>query len=150
MQKVVSECLVFLDGVTAEQKTHLLSLYESKGSKLTVASDFGSNIVLKCTYEEITGMQLEPSYFPDMVDDLNGRLFCILAPEAYINEAAAFLVLLFCLGMLARYYPDLWMKALQVSVPFVEFVGSLLNTIERKFPNLILDQITDVKHFMHT
>jgi len=150
LNKVATETMIFIYDITVEQKSHLLSLYQSKGSKLTLASDFGSHIVLRLAYEEVPGQQVEQTYFPDLVDDVNGQLFCILEPDAYVNEAAAFLILLFCFGMLARYYPDLWMKALQVNVPFVEFVDSLLNTVQRKLPNLILDQMTGLKHFVHS
>jgi len=139
----------FIDGVTTEQKDHLLTFYKECNPNITIQADFGSNIHLRLIREITPSDQVREAYWPDIVDDVNGRKFYILRPEAYIPEPAAHFVLLYCLGMLARYYPDIWMRAIDENVQIAELIDSLLNIIYRKFPHLILDQMTWVKHYVH-
>jgi len=70
-------------------------------------------------------------------------------PDTYLSEPAAYFIVLYCLGMLSRYYPDVWMKAIDKSVQIGELVDTFLNAAYRKFPNLMLDQMTEIKHFIH-
>ncbi len=42
-----------------------------------------------------------------------------------------------------------WMRAIDENVQIAELTDSLLDMIHRKFPNLILDQMTWVKHYVH-
>lgn len=88
-------------------------------------------------------------YFSDIVEDINGKKFYILNPEDYLPQPASHLIILFCLGMLCRYYPDVWMKVIDENVQVAELTDSLLNIIYRKFPNLILDQMTGIQHYVH-
>jgi YaaC-like Protein len=60
------------------------------------------------------------------------------------------LVLTYCLGMLSRYFPDVWMTVTDSRVEVAELTNTLLSVIQRKFPNLVLDQLTGVKHYIHT
>jgi hypothetical protein len=89
-------------------------------------------------------------YYPDMVDSVAGELFFILQPAHYLPEAAAYFVLLYCLSMTARYYPDIWMSFISDNVRGAELVDTLLNFAQRKFPHLMLDQLTDAKHLYQT
>lgn len=139
----------FIDGVTAEQKTHLLTFYGKCNPNIKLHDDFGSNIHLRLVREIAPSEEVAATYWPDIVDDINGRKFYILRPEAYIPEPATHFILLYCLGMLARYYPDIWMKAIDENVQIAELTDSLLNIIYRKFPNLVLDQMTWIKHYVH-
>ncbi len=99
----------FIDGITPEQKEHLLAFYKGRNPNIKLQADFGSNIHLQWVVESATSEEVVGGYLPDIVDDINGRKFYILRPDAYIPEPAAHFVLLYCLGMLSRYYPDLWM-----------------------------------------
>jgi hypothetical protein len=139
----------FIDGVTPVQKTHLLTSYERCNPNIKLRADLGANIHLQWIQEISIPDKGEAVYYPDIVDDINGHKFYILRPEAYIPETAAHFILLYCLGMLARYYPDIWMRAIDENVQIAELTDSLLNIIYRKFPNLILDQMTWVKHNVH-
>lgn len=139
----------FVDGVTAERKNHLLAFYKKCNPNINLQADFGSNIHLQWIREIALSEEVAEAYWPDIVDDINGRKFYILRPEAYIPEPAAHFIILYCLGMLARYYPDVWMRAIDENVQIAELTDSLLNIIYRKFPNLILDQMTWVKHYVH-
>jgi len=139
----------FIDGVTAEQRNHLLTFYEECNPNIKLQADLGSNLHLQWIRDTVPSEEVAGAYWPDIADDINGRKFYILKPEDYIPEPAAHFVLLYCLGMLARYYPDKWIKAVNENVQVAELIDSLLNTIYRKFPNLILDQMTWVKHYVH-
>ena len=138
-----------IDGVTAEQKNHLLTFYEKCNPNIKLHADFGSNIHLRLVKEIAPSEEVAEAYWPDIVDNINSRKFYILRPEDYIPEPAAHFVLLYCLGTLARYYPDIWMRAIDENVQTAELTDSLLNIIYRKFPNLILNQMTWVKHYVH-
>ena len=139
----------FIDGVSVEQKKHLLTFYKECNPNITLQADLGLNIHLRLIRESAPSNQVREEYWPDIVDDINSHKFYILRPEAYIPEPAAHFILLYCLGMLARYYPDIWMKAIDENVQIAELTDSLLNIIYRKFPNLILDQMIRVKHYVH-
>jgi hypothetical protein len=75
-----------------------------------------------------------------------GDYYYILNPDDYLHEPPALFILLYCLGMLSRYHPDLWMDAITSNVQVAEIVDTLLNVFYRKFPNLILDQLTLTHH----
>lgn len=139
----------FLDGVSSEEKAHLVEFYKSHIPLIKVEADLGANIHLRLTQEFAASEESESYYHPDIVDDINDKKFYILNPEAYLPEPAAHLVVLFCLGMLCRYYPDIWIKAIDENVRIRELTDSLLNVIYRKFPNLILDQLRLRKHYVH-
>ncbi|HEX74627.1 MAG TPA: hypothetical protein G4N93_05700 [Dehalococcoidia bacterium] len=149
VEKTKADCNFFIDGITTEQKEHLLTFYEERNPNITLQADLGLNIHLRLTEEATPPDQVHERYFPDILDDINSRKFYILKPEFYTPEPAAYFVLLYCLGMLARYYPDTWMRAIDENVQIAELTDSLLNIIYRKFPNLILDQMTWVKHYVH-
>ena len=81
-------------------------------------------------------------YYPDIVDDVFGRYFFIYNPGGYVPEIASMLALLFCLGMLSRYHPDIWIATIDANVRITELTNAFLSVVSRKFPNLILDQPT--------
>jgi len=139
----------FIDSVSPAQKAHLLTFYQQHNPLINLEADLGANIYLKLTREFPLPDEVGTGYYPDLVDDINGRKFYILTPETYLPEPATHLVLLFCLGMLSRYYPDIWMRAIDENVQIAELTDSLLNIVYRKFPNRILDQMTRTKHYIH-
>ncbi len=139
----------FLDGIPPDQKDYLLTFYKKRNPNINLHADLGSNIHLRWTREHVPSDDVGKAYYPDIVDDINDHKFYIVRPEAYIPEPAAHFILLYCLGMLSRYYPDIWMGVIDENVQIAELIDSLLNIIYRKFPNLILDQMTWVKHYVH-
>ena len=86
---------------------------------------------------------------PRIVDSVSGEHFFPQNDDEYIPESASTMIILFCLRMLSTYYPDIWMKTIDTNIAVSELTDSLLNSVYRKFPNLILDQMTSVKHFIH-
>jgi len=88
------------------------------------------------------------NYLPDMTQDLFGKVYFIYQVEEYIQELANLYICFFCTGMLCRYYPDYWMRWLEKSVGFKHLMDSLCSVAIRKFPNLILNQLTQcINHF---
>jgi hypothetical protein len=154
IEKAVLEYTFILNDISLENKADCLKLYRKNNPYINIIQDFGSNICLKSRnelfFKDNVSSALYTIHLPDIVDDINARKFYILKPESYISELAAYLILLFCLGMLCRYYPDIWMKVIDENVQIVELTDSLLNIIYRKFPNLILDQMTETKHYVHS
>jgi hypothetical protein len=112
-----------------------------------VVSDGGRSLVMRLM-RDVAEEADEGMYAPDIVDSVTGRHFYIVDPPGYMAEPAAHLCLLFCFGMLARYYPDVWMGVLDENVLVAELIGTVLDTIERKFPALVLDQMTGIKHYV--
>src|SRR5260221_5669144 len=82
----------------------------------------------------------------NIVEDLQGRHYLYLSLDHHLTEPAILYILAFCLGMLSRYAPDIWVQAIDKNVPIAEFTDSLLYLLSRKFPLLILDQMTGRKH----
>jgi hypothetical protein len=138
-----------LDSISKNQKDQLLRFYDKCNTLIKVEHDFGSNILLVLKGEFCIDDEEDLGYFPDIVENINGKKFYILNPENYLPEPASHLIVLFCLGMLCRYYPDVWMKVIDENVQVAELTDSLLNIIYRKFPNLILDQMTGIQHYVH-
>lgn len=144
----------FIDQVTPDQKGklhRLIELTKSRNPDIEVQDNSGSYVYMKLSKGPLPPgtEEVDPGRCPDIVDDLSGRKFYILDPETYLPEPATHFILLYCLGMLSRYYPDKWMEAIDRDVQITEFTDSLLNVIYRKFPNLILDQMRRVKHYVH-
>jgi hypothetical protein len=138
----------FLDGILPAQKAELVSLYKARNPKITIVDDHGANLYLTLqaegTHDQAVFQQL--GYYPDVIEDLAGKKYYIIRPDQYVPEPAALLALLFCLSMLSRYYPDIWMRNIDKNVRMAELMNELLNIVFRKFPNLILDQLTLVKY----
>lgn len=149
LEKIKDTNYFFIDNISPDQKEHLLTLYQKRNPNIKLEADLGAHIYLKFTEEYSPTENFKSRYYPDMVDDIHGRKFYILKPENYLPEPATYLVLLYCLGMLSRYYPDIWMNAIEKNIQITEVTNSLLNIIYRKFPNLILDQMTWIKHYVH-
>ncbi|MFB2880617.1 YaaC family protein [Floridanema aerugineum] len=87
-------------------------------------------------------------YYPEIVDDINGINFFIVNPGSYLPEIIAQFILLFCFGMICRYAPDIWIRTIDENVIAAELIDSILRIVYRKFPNLILDQMTQSKHYI--
>jgi YaaC-like Protein len=79
------------------------------------------------------------------IDDISGNLF-FYSQERVVSEIDSIHMILFCLGMLSRYHPHVWMKVITEHVVIAELIDSFLNVVIRKFPNLILDQMTLTKN----
>ena len=111
---------------------------------VNLMSEFRNNLhyQFEDTYSEHSSMK----YLPDIVDNIHGELFYIVDLESYMPESVSMYIILFNLGMLSRYYPDVWMKLIDDNPMLSEFINYLMQLIERKLPNLILDQLTGVKH----
>ena len=152
-----------LDEILNEQKNHLIRFYQEKNPSINLVEDLGSNIVMELKKEFLAEdkaslyypLEQYPSdypigYYPNIVEDISSSKFYILKPETYLPETETYLILIFCLGMLCRYYPDIWIKVIDENVQVAELTDSLLNIIYRKFPNLILDQMTETKHYVHS
>jgi hypothetical protein len=128
------------------QRTNLKKLV-SKTKGMTVLNETPTSLFLRLTRE--VGPDPRPvTYVPDIVDSRTGRLFFIPDPDYYVVEPAAHLAILFSLSMLARYYPDKWMMFIERNVLFAELSNTVLEIVEQKFPLLMLDQLTGLKHYV--
>ena len=137
---------VIIDDITTNEKSLLLTYLEKVNCPFKISSEFSNSIILNHSTLITPEGKGVSFYFPDMVDDLNGDLYYIINPDSYIHETASLFIIQYCFGMLSRYHPDNWMKMINENVNFNEFTDSLMQIVERKFPNLILDQMTRVKH----
>jgi len=149
LEKEVTTTNFFIDGIEPTDKNNLISYYNKNNPDIKVVDDLGRNLYLQHTIEISSSDEKREIYLPDGVDDISGRLYYILRPQSYLPEPATHQILSFCLGMLSRYYPDVWMHAIGKNVRLAELIDSLLNIIHRKFPNMILNQMTSVKHYIH-
>jgi len=137
----------FINGLTEVEKEILLKLYQ-RNSNIRIEGQFPSNLHLVFEVQAKTWQDMGSGYYPDIVDDLHGQKYFILRPETYLPEPASMLFITYCLGMLSRYFPDVWMTVTDSRVEVAEVTNTLLEVIQRKFPTLILDQITGLKHYI--
>ncbi len=74
--------------------------------------------------------------------------FFVMSDWPLYDACAAIYAALFMLGMLARYYPDKWMPIAEGHGAATQLIRSLCEVSQRRFPHLILNQMTDtVWHF---
>lgn len=139
----------FVDGIDPPEKAVLLGFLQGINPDLKTLNDYGSNIHMRMILERALDEEFPRRYFPDVVQDAHGRSYYVLNPQKHIDDPASYLVILFSLGMLARYYPDVWVKSTQENIRLSEFLDTLLGLIYQRLPNLILDQILGVRHFIH-
>jgi YaaC-like protein len=138
----------FVNRMSEAEKTSLLAICE-RNPLIRMQDEFPNNLHLVLEVETKAGAETTMGYYPDIVDDLHGQQYFILYPDSYLPEPASILVLTYCLGMLSRYFPDVWMTVTDARVEIAEVTNTLLSVVQRKFPNLILDQMTGVKHYIH-
>ena len=135
-----------MGGLTVERKASLRDFLKAQTPEIEVAADLGGNLALKLGFDVERGTDFEPRYLPDLVEDFHGEKFYVLSPQEYVLEAPAYLAILFCLGMLSRYYPDVWIRLIDTNIRTAELLDTLLTAASNKLPILILDQLTDTKH----
>jgi hypothetical protein len=139
----------YIDGTDLDQTQHLLEFYKQENPAITLKGESGSHLHLHLTEEHGVPPDGQLQYRPDIVEDMNRQKYYLLYPKEYIPEPATLMIALYCLGMMSRYYPDIWMKVITENVFIAELLDTLLNIAYRKLPNLILDQMTFTKHSVH-
>jgi YaaC-like Protein len=149
LDKTVDSHHFFINRLSVEQKTTLSGLCQ-RNPHMRVLDEYPSNLHIVLELETKAGTQVETGYYPDVVDDLHGQKYYLLQPDSYLPEPASMLVITYCLGMLSRYFPDVWMRVTDSRIEIAEVTNTLLTVVQRKFPNLILDQMTGVKHYIHS
>jgi len=146
--KTIEKHDFFIDGIIDQQKEILLGRLQKLNKSIKLENDFNFNIHLQMQ-KEYTQPDTNKIYYPDIVEDIFGKKFYIIDSSIYLAEATTFYMILFCLGMLCRYYPDKWVARINKDVMTTEIINFLLNIFYRKFPNLILDQMTNTKNYFH-
>jgi hypothetical protein len=93
---------------------------------------------------EFTAQQGQINFLvPQISETIDGRYFLYLPEQPdQLPEPCAFLGGMFLLGMLVRYYPHIWMQLLERHHPLVQVVEAFLPIAQRKFPNLVLNNLT--------
>jgi hypothetical protein len=133
----------YLYGLTKPQKEFFQTEFKKQHVSI---SEFGNEMRITTSFDLKGASQFNlEAYF---VDDLSGNPFFGTNNDT-LPETASMFAILYCLGMLSRYYPHVWMKAINENIQVAELTDSFLNIVYRKFPNLILDQMTLVKHHIH-
>jgi hypothetical protein len=133
-----------INRLSPDKKEYFKKLYlQNKSIKLE--SEYLYNLCF--LYD--SSMKSEDKYFPDMVQDQFGAIYYIYDVKEYIQELANFYICFFCTGMLCRYYPDYWMHWIEKNVGFKHLMETLCSIAIRKFPNLILNQLTQCINYFH-
>jgi len=134
---------IYIDQLSAERKIYFKSMILRNK---TVKLEYEHSHNLDFVRDNRLGSDME--HLPDMTQGLFGTIYFIYQAENYIQELANFYICFFCTGMLCRYYPDYWMSWLEKNVGFRHLMDSLCSIAIRKFPNLILNQLTRrINHF---
>src|SRR5262249_34471070 len=110
-----------INGVTQPEQEYFINLYTAKKTPINVTGRTSTSIMFSIRHG--VGEQL---YTPDIVEDVSGNKFFVPNPDNYILEPASLHIVLFCFGMLARYYADIWMKAVDEQVQITEVIDTFL------------------------
>jgi YaaC-like Protein len=130
-----------------QDATAIAQVWRKRSPALEQVAEDGAQIILRRRIiTNGSGTLWDSRERPWYANDLTGRPYLIIDPDDYLQEPASLFVLLFAFGMLARYYPDVWMEAIGKSVQAAELCDSLFQVFYRKFPQLILDQMTAAHH----
>ena len=125
-------------------KQEFIDYYSHRHEDLEFEDDPGPEPTIR-QLNEYDIRRRKPAIYLTVIDDLAGNTYFVLNPDAYIIEPAAHYIILYCLSIYCRYHPDLWMKTI-ANTRTAELLESLLNIIYRRFPNMILDQLTRTKY----
>jgi hypothetical protein len=136
----------FIDDIDQKQKKTLINHYKSNQKNLSIQADLPNNVHLKFSISSNLTTPPVTVYIPEITENISGKKFFIHNPEEHLTEPAAHMMILYCFGMLCRYHPDIWVQAINKNSMINEMTNSLLDIIYRKFPNLIIDQLTGIKH----
>jgi len=134
----------YINMLSTEKNEYFKNLY-SRNKAIQIVNKYTTN--LHFSYD--SRLESENSYLPDMVQDLFGKIYFICNAEEYIQELANIYICFFCTGMLCRYYPDYWMHWIEKNVGFKHLMETLCSIAIRKFPNLILNQLTQCINYFH-
>jgi hypothetical protein len=140
----------YVNYIHAIHKSEFLAFYAAKNPELLVTEDRGNTMILRFKKDYPASEEAPRIYYPDIVEDINGLKYFLSKPAECLPETASYFVLLYCLGTVARYFPDQWIRTIERNVHIAEVIDTLLNIVYRKFPNLILDQLTLTKHHIHS
>ena len=138
-----------LNNIDKDEKTRLVDIYTRQNPSIKVDINSDTSVRLILTAESDSDDAITVQYIPDAVSDIKGVTYYLLKRDEYLVEPAAYLVLLYLLGMVSRYYPDIWMALIDRNAMVAEMTNALLNTAYRKFPNLILDQLRRRMHLIN-
>ncbi len=130
LTKMIQTWNFMVDGIKEEEKESLLSFLKIKNPNIKLVTDYGHNIHMQLIVELSSTEPIPSIYYPDIIEDTQSRLYYLLNPESHIDEPATLLIIQFCLGMIARYYPDIWMKCTQENIRLAEFIDTPSSTMK--------------------
>jgi YaaC-like protein len=146
--KIVDTHTFFVNRLSDQEKAAILEVTR-RNPLIRVQDQYPSNLCLVLEMVSKPEDNVRLGYYPDVVEDIHGQKYFILYPDRYLAEPASMFVLMYCFGMLSRYFPDVWMTVTDSRVEIAEVANTLLSVVQRKFPNLILDQLTGTRHHFH-
>jgi hypothetical protein len=138
----------YVNDIGEESQSKLLALYGKLNPSIEVVSKTSHSLHLKLVILKQENEKPQHRFYPDILSDYRGRHYLILDPDNYVHEAASLFMILYLLGMLARYYPDIWVRLITKNAQIAQVLEKLLDVVTLRFPILVLDQMTDTKHYV--
>lgn len=140
--------ILSVDHLTPDAKDSLISRYVTPNGPFAISEEWPQSIVL---YKNLTGApqpdeDLDP--FPAVCDDARTQKYFSFDESDWLEEPAADLAILFCLGWLCRYDADLWVRSIKKK-SISNVIDAFLDVVDRRLPNLILDQMTTTLNHFH-
>ena len=99
-------------------------------------------------FASLEAFNAEDVPIPPLVADLSNRTYLLRNSADQLPELANSLACLFILGMFCRYYPDIWVPAISANTAVQEVTRTMLAAAQRKVPQLVLDHLARVKHYV--
>lgn len=143
-----------IDKLSGSDQAVILKKATEQNPNIRVTNDLGRDednsvmLKLRFIYDHDGSVKFGP--LPPICQDMYCNHYFIVNAEGHILEPAAHFMIMYCLGMLCRYYPDRWILFLRGNVGFREFLDTLTGVIYRRFPQLLLNQMTGVHHYIHS
>jgi len=138
----------YINDIDEGAQSKLLVLYRKLNPSIEVVSKTSDSLHLKLITIRKENDKPEQRFYPDILSDYRGRQYLTLDPNNYVHEAASLFMILYLLGMLARYYPDIWVRIITKNAQIAQVLEKLLDVATLRFPILVLDQMTDTKHYV--
>jgi hypothetical protein len=140
-----------IDHLDSSAREILVSKYVTPNGPFTIKEEWPQSIILHKGYVFTDNIPpdegLDP--IPAILDDARTQKYFSFDESNWLEEPAAYLAILFCLGWLCRYNADLWVKSVKKKA-ISNVIEAFLDTSDRKLPNLILNQMTTALNHFHT
>lgn len=135
---VIHSCSSVANKERILEKFTVESRYADKYVVTDTINESGAIVKLNYSYEKENDIRF---FFPDMRETINHDLI-LYADDIKTQEIVDLYLISYQLSMLARYYPDIWVRCLESQCKAAKLIEHAVNLIQKKFPILALSVLS--------